>query len=110
MKKSRALAVAATLAAMVLYSAPADAQNRLVRIGFGGGFSVPTSHAADALDNGINGQAYVLLAGFPIPLRLNLGYQKFDFNQALATAAAGGQSTIISGVGGVSFNLINIGP
>lgn len=84
---------------------------RLIRVGFGGGLSVPTSHAADALDNGINGQAYLLIdTGFLPPFRLNLGYQKFDYKQAILGGAATGESSILSGVAGLSIDLFRIGP
>ena len=83
---------------------------RLLRVGFGGGISVPTSDAADALDNGINGQAYLLVdTGFLPPLRFNLGYQRFDFKQALL-AGATGHSSILSGVAGISVDLLQLGP
>jgi len=82
---------------------------RMVRIGFGGGMTVPVSHAADAFDNGINGQAYVLINLGSLPLRFNLGYQKFDLKSA-ASAAASGSTSIVSGVAGLSFDLVQIGP
>ena len=87
-------------------------QRRLIRFGFGGGLSVPTSHAADALDNGVNGQAYLLIdTGIVPPFRFNLGYQKFDFKEAiLSGGAASGQSTILSGVGGMTVDLFRLGP
>jgi hypothetical protein len=82
----------------------------MVQIGFGGGVSVPTSHAADALKNGVNGQAFVLL-NLGIPLRFNLGYQKFDYKAALLGAGVtGGQSSMLSAVGGVQLPLPHLGP
>ena len=110
--------VAISLVISALLPAPAAAQlpgggvpgRRLLRVGFGGGVSVPTSHAADALDNGVNGQAYLLVdTGILPPLRFNLGYQKFDFKQAIL-AGATGQSSILSGVAGISLNLLQLGP
>lgn len=83
---------------------------RLIRVGFGGGMSVPTQNAGDALKNGVNGQAYLLIdTGVLPPLRFNLGYQRFNFNDVLA---GGGNETssILSGVGGFSMNLITLGP
>lgn len=83
---------------------------RLIRVGFGGGMSVPTQHAADALKTGVNGQAYLLIdTGILPPLRFNLGYQRFSFNDALA-GSGDATSSILSGVGGFSINLITLGP
>lgn len=83
---------------------------RLIRVGFGGGMSVPTKNAAEALRTGVNGQAYLLIdTGLLPPLRFNLGYQRFSFDDALA----GGEdevSSILSGVGGFSMNLVSLGP
>jgi hypothetical protein len=109
--------VAALLAAAAL---PLDAAaqlpemggagRRLIRIGFGGGVSVPTNDVASALDNGINGQAYLLIdTGILPPFRFNLGYQKFDFKEAILGGASG-ESTILSGVGGISMDLFRVGP
>lgn len=82
----------------------------MVQVGFGGGVSVPTSHAADALKNGFNGQAYVIL-NLGIPLRFNLGYQKFDFKDVITGGGATtGSSSMLSGVGGLMFNLPQMGP
>ncbi len=100
--------VAATLARPAL--AQGGSGGDLVQFGFGGGVSVPTSHAADAFKNGVNGQAYVLL-NLGIPLRFNLGYQKFDYKSALLGAGAtSGQSSMLSGVGGITLNLLSAGP
>jgi opacity protein-like surface antigen len=103
------LGVATTLLSVT--SAAAQIPERhLVRVGFGGGMSVPTSNAGDALDNGINGQAYLLVdPGLGFPLRFNLGYQKFDFKDALVGGPEG-DSTILSGIGGLTFDLVSLGP
>jgi len=87
--------------------APSD---RLVRVGFGGGVTVPVSDASDAFESGINGEAYVLvtLGSFP-QLRFNLGYQKFDLKSAVTTAESG-STKILSGVAGLSLDLIQSGP
>lgn len=96
------------LATAAAAQGPADMAGRMVRFGFGGGFSVPTDNAADALRNGVNGQAYVLAnLGF-VPVRLNLGYQRFEFEQL--TPGLDGATTILSGVGGVSLPLVRVGP
>jgi hypothetical protein len=89
---------------------PGMPERHLIRIGFGGGVSVPTSDAADALKSGINGQAYLLIdPGLGFPIRLNLGYQKFDLKDALLGGATG-ESRILSGVGGINMNLFSLGP
>ncbi len=81
-----------------------------IRIGFGGGMSVPTNHAADALKNGVNGEGYLLIdLRFLPPIRLNLGYQRFDYKQLLGGQPAG-QTSILSGVGGLSVTVIPFGP
>jgi hypothetical protein len=89
---------------------PGIPQRRLVRVGVGGGVSVPTQNAADALENGVNGQAYLLLdPGLGFPIRINLGYQKFDFKEAILGSAAG-ESEMLSGMAGLTFDLFNLGP
>ena len=80
---------------------------RTIRVGFGGGVSVPRSDYRDALKNGVNGEAFLLVdppGPFP-PLRFNLSYQKFDFKDALA-AGTSGDSQIFGGTGGFSVDLI----
>lgn len=87
-------------------------QRHLVRVGLGGGVSVPTSNTADALKNGINGQGYLLLdPGLGFPLRLNLGFQKFDWQEALLGGGnTSGESQMLSGLAGLNVNLFNLGP
>jgi hypothetical protein len=113
---AKQFAVAAVIAVTIVVTpvsaqgGPGGAGAHLVQIGFGGGVTVPTSHAADALKNGVNGQAYLLL-NLGIPLRFNLGYQKFDYKEAiLGGGATSGQSTMLSGVGGITLNLLSVGP
>lgn len=80
---------------------------RTIRVGFGGGVSVPRGDYRDALKNGVNGQGFLLVdppGPFPA-LRFNLSYQKFDFKDALV-AGASGDSQIFGGTGGLSFDLI----
>jgi hypothetical protein len=94
-------------------TAPARAQmpqQRMVRIGFGGGVTVPVSAAGDAWKSGFNGQGFLLVHAGGIPLRFNLGYQKFDFEEAVLGGGATGESTMLSGVAGVSFDLVKAGP
>lgn len=105
--------IATAVLAMLAPSSPVAGQlpSRLIRVGFGGGVSVPTSHAADALENGINGQAYVLIdPGFGFPFRFNLGYQKFDFKESANPLETDGESQILSGVAGINLNLLELGP
>jgi hypothetical protein len=84
--------------------------HHFIRIGFGGGMSVPTNHAADALKNGVNGEGFLLvdLRVLP-PIRLNLGYQKFDYKQ-LITGQPVGSTSMLSGSGGLSITVIPFGP
>jgi hypothetical protein len=89
---------------------PMPNQQRMIRIGFGGGMSVPLSNARDALKTGINGQGYLLLGGFRLPIRLNLGYAKFNVKDALLnTPGAADETTILSGIGGFMFRPIRQG-
>jgi hypothetical protein len=84
--------------------------HHLVRIGFGAGMSVPTAHAADALKTGVNGEGFLLidLRVLP-PIRLNLGYQKFDYKE-LITGQPVGTTSMLSGSGGMSITVIPFGP
>jgi hypothetical protein len=115
MKRATSTACGLFLTAVLMGPAagqmPGEMPNRhLVRIGFGGGFSVPTKHAADALENGVNGQAFLLFdTGVLPPLRFNLGYQRFDFKDAI-TEGATAQSSILSGVAGLRIDLLKLGP
>lgn len=85
-------------------------ERHLFRVGFGGGVSVPTSDVADALENGVNGQAFVLIdTGMLPPFRLNLGYQKFDIRDALGGPAQG-DTQILSGVAALNLRLFSLGP
>ena len=91
----------------------AQPEHHLIRIGFGGGASLPTSHAGDVLKTGVNGQGYLLIdpgLGFPA-IRLNLGYTRFNFKDAvLGGSNTTGQSDILSGVGGLTLPLFSLGP
>ena len=82
----------------------------ILRVGFGGGMSVPTQHAADAFKTGVNGEGYLLIdLGFLPPIRLNAGYQKFDYKELL-TGQSQGTTSILSGVGGLEVTIIPFGP
>lgn len=88
----------------------------ILRIGFGGGMIVPTQHSADALKTGVNGEGFLLIdLRFLPPIRLNLGYQKFDYKQLVAgqsqsQSQSQGATNILSGVGGLSITIIPFGP
>jgi hypothetical protein len=104
--------IAALIAISGIASREAGAQgDHRIRIGFGGGVSVPTSHAADALKSGVNGQGYLLI-NIGIPLRFNLGYQKFDYKDAVLAGSnsSAGTTRMLSGMGGLSINLLSLGP
>lgn len=85
-------------------------ERHLIRIGFGGGVSVPTSDVGDVLENGVNGQAFLLIdTGFLPPFRLNLGYQRFDLQDALGGGLQG-DTRILSGVAALNLRLFTLGP
>ena len=90
---------------------PGAAPSRhVIRVGFGGGVSVPTDAIGQALNNGVNGQAFLLLdPGLGFPLRFNFGYQRFAFDES-SFGGLTGQTTILSGVGGLNVNLFRLGP
>lgn len=110
---SFSLAVAATRAEAQLTGMEQESAPRMVRVGFGGGVSVPISDSKDALKNGINGQGYLLFrlpGGLPA-FRVNLSYQKFDFKDiALHTGQTGGDTQVLGGTGGFSLSLLRSGP
>ena len=88
----------------------------MVRVGFGGGVTVPVSDAKDALKNGVNGAGFVLvnLFGGTLPaLRFAFTYDRFDFKPTVATNTTGttsttdpGTSRIIGGTGGIKIHLV----
>jgi len=87
-------------------TANAQRKSHLLSIGLGGGVTVPTGAYKDAVKSGFNGQGYLLVHLGPLPaLRFNIGYQKFNYKDALGLN--GGTSAILSGTGGLSINLIN---
>lgn len=122
MSYSRRITITVTTVALTLLSVtrPAQAQRlsddgqHLIRIGAAGGVVVPTSDARAALKQGINAQAFVLVNLLPgMPLRLNLGYQKFDLKQAVGAAtspslpADSGRTEILAGVAGTQLDLLH---
>ncbi len=121
----------ALVTAMFVIAEPLSAQlpsvgmsggRKLIRVGLGGGMSVPTNDASDAFKNGVNAQAYVLVSPPMLPtLRFNLGYQKFNFKDTFRDALLGpggappaagaeGQTTMLSGVGAISMTVLPLGP
>ena len=101
--------------ALAATATSAHAQQHRLRIGFGGGMSVPVSDAGDAYKSGFNGKGFLLvnLGGLP-SFRIDLGYQKFDYKQEfqnpLGSDATNATSQILSGVAGIHLDLIRVGP
>ena len=87
-----------------------------MRVGFGGGVTVPVSDAKDLLKNGVNGDGFVLvnLFGTGLPaLRFAFTYDRFDFKPAVANFGAGSTSTInpgtsqiLGGTAGIKIHLV----
>ncbi|HET7552148.1 MAG TPA: outer membrane beta-barrel protein [Gemmatimonadaceae bacterium] len=107
--------LAAASLALTAVATGANAQQHKIRVGFGGGMSVPVSDAGDAFKSGFNGKGFLLvnLGGLP-SLRIDLGYQKFDYKQEfqnpLGSDATDATSQILSGVAGLHIDLIRVGP
>jgi len=114
MRQSARCLVAASLALAVLAlpAIPAAAQfdphaDRPIRIGIGGGVTVPMSDYKDALEQGYNGQGFILFrpAGFPIGLRATFTYNRFtvkDFQ-------IGQDGQFLPGGGGTTGQLVTDG-
>lgn len=110
MKRAASLAAALLLAVLPgTAAAQLGGDQPVIRIGFGGGVSVPTSRTADVLDSGINGQAFVLVNTGIVPLRFNIGYQKFDWDET-SLGGTSGETSVLSGVAGISLGLPSLGP
>ncbi len=118
MTYSRRITVIAAATALALLGVTRVAQpqqltddgTHLVRIGAAGGLVVPTSNTRAALKQGVQAQGFLLVNLLPgMPLRFNLGYQKFDLKQALtsATSPDAGSTEIVSGVAGVQRDLLH---
>jgi opacity protein-like surface antigen len=110
----------AALAGLVVVSSPALAQagtrmeeQHMVRVGFGGGVSVPVSDARDAFKDGVNGTGFVLVhltQGFPA-LRFAFTYDRFNLKSSATSIAGAGQedaghSQIFGGTAGLKLHLI----
>jgi hypothetical protein len=107
--RNRILFIVALIAGQSALATNAHAQfgapsQHLIRIGFGGGVSVPIGDVDKAFDSGINGQAYVLVNLMGLPLRFNLGYQKLELKESFPSG--GGNTQILSGVGALKINLL----
>lgn len=110
----------AALAGLVVVSSTAFAQvgtrmeeQHMVRVGFGGGVTVPVSDARDAFKDGVNGTGFVLVhltQGLPA-LRFAFSYDRFKLKPISGvTPAAGedeaGHSQILGGTAGIKLHLI----
>ena len=95
--------------ALSLALLPSAAAARPVRIGFGGGMSVPVSDAENAFKNGFHGKAMVQWEApvLPLGLRGSVGYSQLD----LKSAATGvdNKAKILSGLANVSYGF-PVGP
>ncbi len=107
-----AIALLGTTRAATAQQQLTDDGQHLFRIGAAGGVVVPTSDARNALKQGVQGQAFVLVNLLPgMPLRFNLGYQRFDLAQAIGAATTptieGGSTRILSGVAGTQLDMLH---
>jgi hypothetical protein len=98
---------------LALSAPPAHALGPL-SIGFGGGVTVPMGDAKDALKEGfhVRGILDAKLPVLPFGLRGALGFEKFSMQDLAAVSAAytDGKSEVLSGLGGVTFSLLSVGP
>jgi opacity protein-like surface antigen len=93
----------------------ASASEPLIRIGFGGGVSVPVSDAANALNDGVNGAGFIQLnlLGTDLPaLRFAFTYDRYDYKPAIAGTSTNlntinpGTNQIFGATGGVKIHLV----
>lgn len=120
--RSTALRAASGAALLTLcVAAPVFAQrgmgggidDHMVRVGFGGGVSVPVADAKDAFKDGVNGTGFVLvhiLGGLPA-LRFAFSYDRYKLKQVgTITPTAGedevGHSQILGGTAGIKLHLL----
>ena len=105
------LAIASPVAAQAFPSG--GEEQHLIRVGFGGGMTVPVSNARDAFKSGVNGQGFVLVqlpGGFPA-LRFAASYDQLSLKPTLTNPARPGEdeaghSKVIGGVAGIKMHLI----
>ena len=115
-------AVSGAVMLVAAASAPAIAQrsmggngldDHMVRVGFGGGVSVPVSDAKDAFKDGVNGTGFVLvhiLGGLPA-LRFAFSYDRYKLKQVGGLIPAPGDdevghSQILGGTAGIKLHLL----
>jgi hypothetical protein len=79
----------------------------LLTLGLGGGTVIPTGSSGVPHGSNIQGYALVQLPGF-LTLRFNIGYQKFNLNNAVQGAPDYNGSTqeVLNGVGGIQIKLL----
>ncbi len=104
--KRRIVMCAVALSLALLHSAAAA---RPVKIGFGGGMSVPVSDAENAFKNGLHGKAMVKWEApvLPLALRGSVGYSQLDLRGL--TPGVDGKEKILSGLANVSYGF-PVGP
>ena len=85
----------------------------MVRIGFGGGVTVPVSDARDAFKDGVNGTGFVQIHLPSLPaLRFALTYDRFNLKSlgtgtlTGASPADAGHSQILGGTAGLKLHLL----
>ncbi len=81
-----------------------------LEIGIGGGFNTPVSDFKDSFENGFNVMGVVNLKppSFPLGLRGSVGYQHFGATKT--DAITDGSTKVTSIMGGLTCNLIPLGP
>jgi opacity protein-like surface antigen len=106
-----ALRVSTLLVSLAVAAPTAGAQRpmalespRLVRIGVGGGVSVPTGDFKKAFDNGYNAQAFLQIKppGLPVSLRVTGTFNRFDLKDV--QVGTGGET---NGYGQIAGGLAN---
>lgn len=110
----------AAAAALVVLSSPAFGQvgstmqeQHMVRVGVGGGVTVPVSDARDAFKDGVNGTGFVLVhltQGLPA-LRFAFSYDRFKLKPISGVTPATGEdeaghSQVLGGTAGIKLHLI----
>jgi opacity protein-like surface antigen len=103
-------------ASLALFSAPAAAQreaalesSHLVRVGIGGGMSVPTGDFKDAFDNGYNAQAFLMIKppGLPLSFRVTGTFNRFDLKDVQVAGVESGYSQVAGGLANVTLHLLH---
>jgi hypothetical protein len=81
---------------------------RMIRIGIGGGVSVPTSDFKENFDQGYNAQAFLLIRppGLPLSFRVTGTYDRFDREPVVTSGfEQDGYSQIAGALANVTFHL-----